>query len=90
MNMTQQKQFSDRITRIQAGGANTCATVYCGAQSINTPKDQAVEGVLVRGQAPSSSTLTKKHLMRAGLRSGLAQVSVLGGLLAAYIRYVGA
>ncbi|WP_417242714.1 hypothetical protein [Celeribacter sp.] len=89
MDMKQKSQFTDRITRIQAGGPNTFATVYCGPQSINTPKGKAVEGVQTRSQAPMAPRITTVQKMRAGLQSGLTQVSVFTALFVAYVRYVG-
>jgi|UPI0008311130 hypothetical protein len=84
----QHAQFADRIKRIEAGGANTFATVYTGLQDVNTPKGKRISGVS-HGAVAQDDMPRARSLLLAGLKSGLLKLVALGAGLLVFLNFSG-
>lgn len=82
MQFAQKQAFTERMSRIQSRGANTCGVVHVG----NTSNASSSRRVLDKNEM---GTLSRASLMFKGLRSAVFQVFFLGTCLTLYIRHVG-
>lgn len=88
MQHSQQSQFADRIKRIQAGGPNTCATVYTGLQDVDTPANKTVSGVR-QDALNAEERLSIAQRLNIGLKSGMVKLIALGSGLLIFMHFAG-